>query len=100
MGLPKGRTNNVNGRPKGAKSKTSAELRDAIAEFVSNNIDNLQEKYDQLDAKEQLKFIEKLLQYAVPRLQSQNIEITDQQNQTFSYDDFLNRLIGTPHSSD
>ena len=66
MGLQKGKTNNINGRPKGVQNKTTTELKESINLLVSNNIDKLQNDIDSLEPKDRLFFIEKLLKYVVP----------------------------------
>ena len=69
MGLPKGRTNNPNGRPFGAKSKVTTELRKRINDFLTDNWDKLQQDFEQLEPKERVNFYEKLLQYGLPKMQ-------------------------------
>lgn len=70
MGLKKGQTNNMQGRPKGRKNKNTDELRQIIQSFIDNNIDNMQESFDQIQPKEKLLFMEKMLQYALPKISS------------------------------
>ncbi len=67
MGLRKGQCNNRKGRPVGCKNKTTAEIRELIVNFVSMNIDNLQNDYNSLDVKDKLIFFEKLLKMIMPK---------------------------------
>jgi len=76
MGLPKGRTNNLSGKPKGTVSKNTKELREFITAFVSDNLDKMQADFDKIDdPKDRLMFLERLFQYTLPRLQAQTLEI-------------------------
>jgi len=76
MGLPKGRTNNLSGKPKGTVSKNTKELREFITAFVSDNLDKMQADFDKIDEpKDRLMFLERLFQYTLPRLQAQTLEI-------------------------
>lgn len=68
--MKKGITNNPNGRPKGSLNKTTTEMREIITNFVSVNLTTLQTDFDQLEPKERLQFLEKLLGYTLPKLQS------------------------------
>ncbi len=70
MGLHKGNTNNLGGRPKGIPNKVTASLRNRINDFLADNWENLQKDFDKIDPKDRLQFYEKLLQYGLPRLQN------------------------------
>ncbi len=70
MGLPKGTTNNPAGRPKGSTNKAGAELRERITTFVEERWEQIQEDFEYLEPKERLQFFEKLLVYALPKLQN------------------------------
>ncbi len=72
----KGKTNNPNGRPKGTPNKVTAELRQKITDFVGMNLKDIQKQYNQLDANQKLSFLEKLLSYALPKLQSVQMDVT------------------------
>lgn len=58
------------GRKKGIPNKTTEELRDTVQAFIENNIDGIQENFDLLEPKEKLLFIEKMLNYSLPRMQA------------------------------
>jgi hypothetical protein len=70
MGLPKGSTNNPGGRPKGSVNKVGAELRERITAFIEDRWETLEEDFELLDPKDRLHFLEKLLAYALPKLQT------------------------------
>lgn len=68
MSLPKGRTNNPNGRPAGSQNKNSIELRLKINQFLTDKFDDVINEFDNLDSKDKLKFYSYLLQYAIPKM--------------------------------
>jgi hypothetical protein len=77
MGLPKGKTNNPAGRPEGSINKTTKELREMITAFVSDNWETVQEDFQALEPKDRLQFFDRMLQYALPKLSTQTIELTE-----------------------
>jgi len=76
MGLKKGMTNNPNGRPAGSQNKSTVEIKNILTEFISKNIETLQNDYDSLEPKERLIFIEKLLKYIIPTKTTNEIDIS------------------------
>ena len=74
MGLQKGQTNNPAGRPKGAINKANRELREMIKDFLTENLENFQEEFDNLDTKDKLKFIADILPYGLPKYQPTEVE--------------------------
>lgn len=70
MGLPKGRTNNAKGRPQGSTNKDTKELRELLTGFIENNWNTIQTDFDKLEPKDRLQFLEKIMQYTVPKMQS------------------------------
>ena len=56
------------GRLQGTPNKTTKDLRDLINQFVLNNIDSIQSDFDQLEPKDKLKFIDRMLNYILPKL--------------------------------
>lgn len=73
MGLPKGKTNNVNGRPKGSKNKSTQELKEMVNTFISNNADQFQADFKKLDPKDRVMLYEKMLKYVLPTQQKMEI---------------------------
>lgn len=61
---------NPNGRPKGSKNKVTKDLRLAVKSFLDANWDDMMKSYKKLEPKDKLTFYEKLLSYALPKLQS------------------------------
>jgi len=71
----KGKTNNPNGRPKGTPNKTTKDLKETVMAFLSNNMEDLQHNYNQLEARDKLIFFERLLRYAMPTQAAVKAEI-------------------------
>lgn len=86
----KGKTNNPNGRPAGTPNKITAGLREKIHSILSDNIDRVQDDLNELDPKDRLQILEKLLSYALPKLQS--MDITSQLELEYTR---LERLLAT-----
>lgn len=57
---------NRDGRKKGKPNRTTEQLRALVQNFIEANIDDIQSQYDQLEAKDKLLFLEKLLKVVLP----------------------------------
>lgn len=66
-----GISGNPSGRKPGTKNKASESLRNRINDIIDNNLGRVQQDLDSLEPKDRLNFFEKLLQYALPKLQSE-----------------------------
>jgi len=66
MPFKKGESGNPKGKPKGAKNRTSEEVRTLLLEFVNTNLETLQTEFNSLDGEKKLNFIEKLLKHVLP----------------------------------
>lgn len=73
-----GQSGNPTGRPKGAKSKTTGEFRELLAEGLADHIEMIPTYIDALDnPKEKLDLLAKFMPYILPRLQSTELrEVT------------------------
>ena len=71
---------NRDGRPKGSKNKVSYDLREQINNFLENNFEKVKEDFLKLEPKERIKFYIDFMSYAVPKLQSVEIENTINNN--------------------
>ena len=62
------------GKPKGAVTKVSVKVKEAIVAFVESNVDKIQDSFDSLEPKEKLDFISSLLSYTIPKLSAMQVE--------------------------
>lgn len=74
MGLHKGKTNNPNGRPKGTPTLFTQEMRGLLNEFLTENWETVKTDFKTLEAKDRVHFFEKLMSYALPKLQTIALE--------------------------
>jgi len=63
------------GKPKGAVVKVSVKVREAIVEFLENNVDKIQDDFDKLKPRERLQFVSEILAYAAPKLSAVQTEV-------------------------
>ncbi len=76
-GRPKG-TIKTGGRTKGQPNKVTADIRGKIADFLDNNIDNMQKDFDAIiEPEKRLLFMEKLFSYIAPKGQHIRIDTTE-----------------------
>ncbi|KAA6306962.1 hypothetical protein EZS27_041373 [termite gut metagenome] len=75
MGLKKGQTNNARGRPKGKPNKVTMETREWVSQLIDKNRKQLEKDLKGLEPKDRWAVIEKLMQYAVPKMQSVEAKI-------------------------
>ena len=88
MGLHKGMTNNKAGRTPGSQNKITSELRQRISKFLEDQWDTLQTEFEGLESKDKLAFFERLLNYAIPKLQATTLT-TDLDNLTDEQLDYI-----------
>jgi hypothetical protein len=74
MGLKKGQTNNKTGRPKGAPNKVTTDLRKWVECLIDKNLKKMERDLKQLEPKDRLIILEKLMQYSIPKQQSISVE--------------------------
>lgn len=66
MPQKKGQTGNPNGRPKGAKNKVTAELKERVKYFIESNLELIEADFKVLEPKERVNFYTQLLKFAIP----------------------------------
>jgi hypothetical protein len=89
MPLPKGTTNNPNGRPAGVPNKVTADLRAWVAAFIDEQREQIVKDWAALDPKDRIVMFEKLLRFVLPTLQATTLQ-TDFDRLT---DEQLDRII-------
>lgn len=71
----KGESGNPTGRSKGAVNKVTKELRERISDFLDDNWDCIEGDFKALEPEKRIMLFEKLLQYILPRMQSQELDL-------------------------
>jgi len=71
----KGQSGNYKGRPVGAIDKDKRKLREIIGSALDDNVERVKEELQKLSGKDFLDFYIKLLEFGLPKLQRQAIEI-------------------------
>lgn len=56
------------GKPKGAKNRSTKELRNFITNFINDNLETIQDDFTALEPKERIDTFIKLMEYALPKL--------------------------------
>ena len=74
------------GRCYGTPNKITRDLKQTINDFLNNNIDSLQDNFNQLDAKDKINFIERLLRYSIPRMADNSITLDANMSKGFYFD--------------
>lgn len=64
----KGQSGNKNGRPKGAKNRSTEQIRSFIQNIVDNNLDNLEADLAAMNATNRWVILDKLTKYFLPAL--------------------------------
>lgn len=100
MGLPKGQTNNPNGRPKGTPNRTTKEVKDLLNQFISDNLDDLQSEYDKLESEKKLQFFERVLKYVIPQQREINQTIDVSQLSENELDQLINEALKKDNGHD
>ncbi len=71
MGLPKGQTNNLNGRPPGSANKVGNEIKSKLARWLENGFEQFEEDINQLDPEKRATMYLKALEFIVPKRREQ-----------------------------
>ena len=80
------------GRVAGTPNKVTGDLRQSIQSFLDANWCNVQKEFDQLESRDKLLFIDKLLKYALPTLQATTLT-TDLQTLSDEQLDILTQKV-------
>ena len=62
--------NKYGGRKKGTPNKLTKELRLVLKEVIYNELENIEERLDQLEPKQRLELVVKLMPYVFPKIES------------------------------
>jgi hypothetical protein len=83
MPYTKGLSGNPNGRKKGVPNKITQDLRESLQTFLETNEANFQATFDQLEPKDKIRYYIDLLPFVVPKLQSTQLQVEDNQPPVF-----------------
>lgn len=72
-------TRNVNGRPKGAVNKTTAETKELLQKIMSNELETIEKRLELLDNKDRIDAIIRLLPYIIPKQSEISVEAKNNQ---------------------
>lgn len=68
--MPKGKTNNPNGRPKGTPNRITQDVRAWLSAVIDGNRKQMERDLKTLEPKDRLQMLEKLMQYVIPKQQT------------------------------
>ena len=71
---------NLSGRPKGAVNKTTAETKELLQKIISNELEGVSERLEQLDNKDRIDVLIKILPYIVPKQKEISIDLETKRN--------------------
>ena len=74
MAQRKGQTGNPKGRPKGVPNRVTSDLRSWVEEFLNDNREQVIGDMGKLEPHQRVQMFEKLLSFAIPKMQSVTIE--------------------------
>ncbi|HUS87368.1 MAG TPA: hypothetical protein VMW76_09015 [Bacteroidales bacterium] len=95
MGLPKGRTNNAKGKPKGALNKLPKDLKQTINDFLISQWPEVVKEFTVLKGRDKVNFYRDLLQFVIPKMKdvSMDIDVTLDRLSEADLDIIINRLL-------
>jgi hypothetical protein len=92
MAQKKGKTGNPNGRPKGTPNKVTSDLRTWVNDILNDNRKQFTADLKQLEPHQRVSVFEKLLSYAVPKMQSVEAKIDLEKLSDEQLDIIINEL--------
>jgi len=79
MAFKKGMSGNPDGRPRGAKNRTTEELRQMLQSFLEGKLDEIDEIWRGLDPWQKVQFIDRLLKHTLPTPLHELEKLSDEQ---------------------
>jgi len=97
MGLQKGHTNNPNGRKKGTPNKVTSDFRERINIILTDNWGTIENDIKEMEPRDRLYFIEKLLRFVIPTMQATSMNIDFNRLTDEQLDEVINQLKNSNH---
>lgn len=69
--------NKYGGRKKGTPNKLTKELRSVLKEVIYNELENIETRLDELEPKQRLELVIKLMPYVFPKIESASHTINE-----------------------
>ena len=83
------------GRQKGSLNKITSNLKATIQGIVERQFETLEDDLEQMDAKDKVNAVLKLIEYVLPKQREQKINFSDMNDQEL--DELINRLKKSEH---
>jgi hypothetical protein len=82
----KGQSGNPSGRKQGIPNKSTGKLRDVLSKVINNYLgsEDFQEDFNGLDPRDRIKFSIDLLNFVVPKLAAQTLDIGEEAKKNFA----------------
>lgn len=88
------------GKPIGAKNKIGLQLRETIADFLSENFSKIVEDFHSLKPRDRVKLYCDLLQFGLPKLQSVSLGFDFEKLSDEQLDEIIERLKQSANETD
>ncbi len=101
--MPRGGKQEGAGRPKGVPNRSTTQAREAIAMFVDNNTERLQEWLDKIakkDPEKAFNCVRDLIEYHVPKLARTELQPLDKNGEPSDFNITVNRIIHNATDND
>lgn len=87
------RTNNPAGRPKGSPNKVTRALRPLLQEFLQGEIEILPKLIDQLEPRDRVQLVTKLLEFVVAKATPETESTQQNVHTSFGISDFAAKML-------
>ena len=100
MPFKKGKSGNPKGRPRGRPNKATGTIREFVASLIDENREQIKEDLAGLEPKERLQILERLLQYVIPKMDSNTNEVRFERLSDADLSSLANSILITMNDED